>query len=342
MLLSTKKSPEILTILREYNCVHQLRISQYTFLSNKRHKELRLTLEKLLLAAERENKADGSSASNSNIPDSGETQSVADLEIELKKKLAELENYLSRQFSEIFRESFSCVKKYWEARSAINPRLCVKGINSDYLFVLERDSHDPAIPEDKILLSENSAFSEIASGKDFFLCNDIPKAVSLGTYKNGRIDSAAASIYRRKVKSNTGCLLSLLRFLLSFLRLLPSKSSFYPDKEWRKCWKLPESGSASVFPDSAFYKSTLVIPMSFKTDNMEEEFIDEFQVDSKLDRAIFGFLCFDHPEIDAFNRESDVEFGYILADTLSQYLILQLTHTQFSTVYSLARNKVGW
>ena len=157
-------------------------------------------------------------------------------------------------------------------------------------------------------------------GDKHYLCNNIPKALSEGNYKNARLDKDAFE--EQLEKFPTGDM---------------------SDDEWVRCWhKLSflRKGEKVFPPIQMCYRSTLVIPMSLLTKNLRQEFIEHFKVDSDAERIVFGFLCFDHPEA-GFFEDSDVHFGYIVADFLSLYLIQQLLYTDYSSVYQLAHTAIA-
>jgi hypothetical protein len=308
---------ELLQLLGSYVCTNQLSLAHYIFLSSKKHKELKEILQLLLWFEQ----------SNDSIKD---PDLIETLQGDMRLKLAELDSYLGEGMNDIFSKTFGYAEKYFEDRADSGPRLCIKAINENELFVLSRE---PAIrPSDSILLNiessasltENSAFEAISSGEKYYLCNNIPRSFEVGQYKNSRLDKESVSRYN----------------------VMTSNSEIAQeevDRLWIKCWKL--NGKDNAFSDFSedkrlfknFYRSTLVVPMSFKNGDIDKDFKEKFGILEDAQRTILGFLCFDHVNEVFFNSEDDVCFAYILADMLSLYLLQQFTCTQFSTAYYEAR-----
>ncbi len=88
------------------------------------------------------------------------------------------------------------------------------------------------------------------------------------------------------------------------------------------------------------YKSTLIIPITFYNNTLQEEFLSRFGMNN-FERTIFGYLCFDHIETEYFNDAMDVDFGYIVADILSLYLVTTLIYTKRSTTYEHANELIN-
>jgi hypothetical protein len=84
------------------------------------------------------------------------------------------------------------------------------------------------------------------------------------------------------------------------------------------------------------YKSTMVIPMSLIKSRLDDRFVHNFISSNEVENILFGFLCFDHCNTNFFHDNIDYLFGYILADSLSLYLILQLSCTEYSSTYKQA------
>jgi hypothetical protein len=72
----------------------------------------------------------------------------------------------------------------------------------------------------------------------------------------------------------------------------------------------------------------------------------EFDIDFKTNffekipegsRAIWGFLCLDHPEVNFFRKSDDVIIGYIFADIMSLYFIANFVHTEISKTFNQAK-----
>ncbi|HAG82514.1 MAG TPA: hypothetical protein DCL61_15460 [Cyanobacteria bacterium UBA12227] len=291
---------EILKFISEYICDNQAGLAQYTFLASEGHKKLKNSVNQL---------EDG-------IPVNID---------EIKTNFNELEEYLYLGFCEAFDNSFNYAIKFFQPRAKNSPRACIKVIAAEYLTTLYRKP-ELYIKDENVKLQDNTAFQCIAQGEKYFICNDIPEGIKNGSYRNSRIIQEAVLQY--KSQANLSAL---------------EKKSY--DKEWIKCWKkvILVNGIEEEIPSppEACYKSTLVIPMSLLAKKLDQRFLSHFQI-GKLpnipQKAIFGFLCFDHHTENFFNEDIDVSFGYILADVLSLYLIQQLTYTQYSSAYFRAKH----
>ncbi|MEL7071297.1 MAG: hypothetical protein AAGN15_21985 [Cyanobacteria bacterium J06581_3] len=246
---------------------------------------------------------------------------------ELEEAIADLEQYAYSQFDEMFGDSFSYMSDYFISDSAYKPRACIKVITEEGVAPLVRRPEPFAFIEGlSAAPSENSAFDDIMGEPiTHYMCNDIPKQLSLGHYKNNRVDM---DLFREMLKQYP--------------------EGHMPDEDWKKCWKkvhLIVENREEVLPPleppiEMCYRSTLVVPMSLVTKELSEDFIDQFEISADAGTAVFGFLCFDHPEAGFFEAE-DIDFGYVLADLLSLYIIQQLMYTDYSSVYRTAQLAVA-
>ena len=241
---------------------------------------------------------------------------------DLEAALSDLDRYAYSKFDEAFGTSFSYISDYFVSDSQYRPRACIKVITEEGVAPLVRRPKPFAFIEGlSAAPSENSAFDEIMGDPvRHYICNDIPKQISSGQYKNNRIDM---SIFQRMLKEYP--------------------DGHIPDKAWKKCWKkvrltvddTDETRPLLEPPTAMCYRSTLVVPMSLITQDLGQEFLNQFRISADTGTAVFGFLCFDHPEAGFFENE-DVDFGYMIADFLSLYIIQQLMYTDYSSVYKTA------
>ena len=63
--------------------------------------------------------------------------------------------------------------------------------------------------------------------------------------------------------------------------------------------------------------------------------------DDSVGRAIYGFLCFDHQQINYFNTDVDINIGYVFADILSIFLIQRLIYTEYSKTFQKAQEIIN-
>jgi hypothetical protein len=206
-------------------------------------------------------------------------------------------------------------------------RICLKGTktaaNSAGLMtkhIVDVFRQDGTRSEAQTPVSDNTGFKEVEKFGKYYLENNIPEAVRLRDYKNPRLTYRVSAAYKPPS------------------RFLP-KSFVKTDQNWINCWDATGSQPGSV---SSCYKSTLIVPMTLINNPLSYEFFNETIVgmSAKLDRSIYGFLCFDHPSVDFFN-DNDVNFGYIVADLLSVYLINRNALVAHSMQYSEAKKFLG-
>lgn len=290
----------LLSLMRAYMCDTQTSLSQYVFLANNKHK----LVKEFLDAIER----------------GAVTKSHAQIISFLSNLLSDLDEHLLIKFGEVFDSTYECSLKYFENRSISPPRMTLKVIlQADKLVTLFK-LPETYVYETDVGISENTAFDCIANGADQYICNNIPKAVVDGSYRNPRINTDRAKELIAKIEYN--------------------KSDDEYDSTWAKAWKciqLAESNETIDSPAETCYKSTVVLPISLATEKLAPEFTARFKISNESERALFGFLCLDHPTINFFKEDVDANFVSIIADMLSLYLINQLIYTQFSSVYYKAQ-----
>lgn len=230
----------------------------------------------------------------------------------------ELEEYLYEEFGKAFDKNALRLFDFFNSRNEIKPRICIKIIIQGELVTLYRCpvSRTMEIEDKPFRFTDNTAFVEISKGEPYFCLNNIPDAIRAEKYTNGRIDKAKV------------------------LKYLSSNEEY---NTWESCWNKVQAergGESTLLPSNSCYQSTLVVPMSLKTEDLSSEFKNHFSltnVSKERERVIFGFLCLDHQSTDFFNLPMDVTVVYIVADLLSLYLIQQLTHTEYSEVYRRAK-----
>lgn len=97
------------------------------------------------------------------------------------------------------------------------------------------------------------------------------------------------------------------------------------NQAWEKAWTNYNNEEIS----EQYYNSTLVIPMSITSENIDPDSLffkkyfaksDTNKVNSNT-RAILGFVCFDSKEKDYFDEVLDLELAFIITDLISLYLI---------------------
>lgn len=244
----------------------------------------------------------------------------------LKELLDDLERYVSSEFCSICDVNFSYIHKYFENRSYQPPRICIKLSQNDCIVDPNiRDNGSYITPAHYV--SENTGFYNVDRSGKWFLCNDIPSEAKVGNYRNVRLQDHLVRNYKTP----------------SFYWLRSKLSKNFIDREWANCWTtMSENGNDSIRPRvEACYKSTLIIPMTLIGNSLSAEFKNKFDIMQFHEKAIFGFLCFDHQHADYFEEHNDVRMGYIFADLLSLYLVHQMVYTSKSKTISKAIELVG-
>ena len=309
---------ELLTLLNEFICENQLRLSQHTFIASEKHKRVKVCMSELEGFWETDKKVTKNLTNPSLISD----KRVIELNEELSDSLTDLETYLHSTFKDASEFAFDYALKFFSHRFSVMPRACVKVIAGEKIISLFRRPSSVAQSLD-ININESTAFEKIASGARYFLCNNIPAGIKDGEYQNVKIIKERVIDYEKSEPDQIS---------------LSGESAYAPDEKWAKCWKeiiLVEDGKEKVisYPIDSCYKSALVIPMSLTTGRLDKQFMSHFRISTDSSKAIFGFLCFDHQNTSFFDESIDSKFGFILADILSLYLIQQLTYTQYSSAY---------
>lgn len=244
----------------------------------------------------------------------------------IDQALTQLDRFHLDTVRNAWKDSVRHLTNYFLAnhKSQIPPRFCIKAVTSSsaadqpkehrIVDLLREDGHRSPTSTP---ISENSGFAFVADKGTFYIENDIPQAVKMRGYKNSRLNPRYAADYR-----------------------IPSKFSpkYYKsgeDAEWMKCW----DDRAAIPPMRSCYKSTVILPMTLAGNSLREEFFEDTLVGqgAKVDRSIYGFLCFDHPNKDYFH-EADIDVGYIFADLLSIYRITSDALISKSSLYYKAKN----
>ncbi len=260
--------------------------------------------------------------------DFGASKKHQDLKVEVLKesveipkiadKLEILDTYLDNGMHNAYQESFKLIiGKYFNGRSEYSPRACVKAHNEKGEIVdLYRDRY--AYQGTPCSRESNTGFSDVYSNGKEYLCNNLPRYAKQGVYVNPRLDKQTLKNYK-----------------LSFFKNKFAKG----DNEWINCWNPinnVQEGTRDSTPAETCYKSTLIIPMTLLGNELDPEFKKHFKI-GEGEKAIWGYLCFDHRMINYFNKTLDVDCGYIFADIMSFYLITRLNYSDFSKTYDDAQ-----
>ena len=243
----------------------------------------------------------------------------------IKLKLNEIDNDLPELFQQAWITTVNILNNYFNLchKNNLLPRMCVKAAttkdNIKYIVDLFREDGGKSNLSYKV--EENTGFSSVEEDGRYYYCKNIPDAAYKGEYKNPRLDKKLAKKYKN-----------------GFLKEIKRRFSHNPsyDLEWAECWN---DYSKDKENEMSCYKSTLIIPMTLMNNHQSSKFVKGTMVGvSKDARSIYGFLCFDHVDINYFT-EDDINIGYIVADMLSHYMINELNFTTYSSVYENAKKR---
>lgn len=293
-----------LAFFKEVTRYNQEKGTDYSFLANRKHKELK---EKYRFIKNIQ------SINGSKIPEHNC--------IELLALLQDLVEYLHKDFRVSAERNFDFIRHAFSHKvfRIKYPRICVKAVKSDKILTFYRDKLSLSGIEEEFPAQLNTAFQYINNNGTYFLCNNIPKKIKNGEYKNPRI-------YTNDVLSE---------YSLPGVRAnIRYRFRNVDDTKWRHCWKRDASHNDPL-PYETCYKSTLVIPISLSSrgNNISEALCEHLRIDKDTGEIIFGYLCFDHPNINYFADDEDIEAGCIFADILSQYIMQLLNFTEYSSVF---------
>lgn len=225
----------------------------------------------------------------------------------------DLIDYLNKSFYENTYKNFEYLHSYFEGRRKIAPRICIKGnfsmLGKDTIVSVFRDR--PVYYDSDAELINNTGFATVAATGRYYIQNNIPLAAKARKYINPRLDS-------KKVKE-------LSRAYFPGI----NKNNKSLSESWAECWR---DYSREKNDEASYYKSTMIVPMTLWNNDLVDEFKDLIKI-RNVDRAIFGFLCFDHVEENYFSENKDVSIGYIFADILSLYVMTRLIYTEISKTY---------
>ena len=231
---------------------------------------------------------------------------------EIKDALDKLDYYAGNKFFEATSNNFDLLNEYFQNKYSDSPRVCVKGnlLRGHSSLVVSVFRREPVDYSARYEISSNSGFEHCFTTGRYYLENDLPGAVNMGHYNNPRINYH----HVREVQD---------------LGLIGRRQALY--ENWSYIWK---DGSSSK---GDHYKSTLIVPMTILNAQLSDDFLKKFG-DGSADRFIFGFLCFDHHEVDYFDQE-DVDTAYFFADFISLYAYNLLNFTTYSETYKSASSK---
>lgn len=151
-------------LLKDVICYNQGELAQYSFLAGDKHKNIRKELENSLID-----------------------------KIKLSGYCKELNYFLDTQLENVCKRNFEFLREYFNGRSKIIPRFCIKAHHKDLIIDIFRNNRKYDIIRYKI--EENTGFFNVYSSGSYYFCNDIPSEVKLRRYFNPRLNIDRAFAY---------------------------------------------------------------------------------------------------------------------------------------------------
>lgn len=206
--------------------------------------------------------------------------------------------------------------------------------------------------------TRDTGVETVHTNKDYYVCNDVPKAFARKGYFNERLSERPGKKEEQKEWNEARGVMRCLRhidFIYNFYVLRRMQ------KNWPAYWKNPNRR------EEAYYKSTLIIPLAIKhNENIDPDIIIKlfnrrFQgrihpfssplplpQEEDRDALRLGMLCLDSCSRNAFlvrdGRSSrtissslDLQLGYFIADSLFVFIYMSLHYSQLSERYMTAR-----
>lgn len=264
-------------------------------------------------------------------------------DLDFNDKIEDLDEFLDSSIKTAIRENFRLANSILGLVKGQNntPRYCFKYTFPDengvqYIYTYDTDSDFENYREEMVhAVSENSMSRYVEKNGVAVIENNIPQQAKSGNYLNPRIDYVLLNSYE------------IPEDIKPFKPFVP-KQTF--DSEWINVWrKFKDDKGAQVPPrGESCYKSSLVVPATLANNALSPEFwdkilakaqgtslfgiVDDFKQAKKVKRHVFGFACLDYPEIEYFNS-FDRDIGYMLADFISIYYLINLTFTTLSKNY---------
>lgn len=306
------------TSIKKHICELQGQLAEYFFLGGEHHKNLRMAVQDYKAAVTEKQHSKLTRA---------ESRDIRSKRADVKKRLGELESFLKNGQAKACKTTFDSLSSYFLPRKKENyfePRFCIKLVKGGNVFAFSRSTGSGSKQQPmKDAIESNSGFKYIAETGNFYFCNDIPSAAKQLSYMNPRLRSEAVGSYENS-------LLWKIKHLFSF-------SEPCPDMAWVNCWNANIDNGQVPHPEQC-YKSTLIVPMTLKHDQVSGHFWDMFNGKSNgnFEKGSFGFLCLDCHEKDFFERDIDSRVGYVFADLLSLFFVATYTFSSLSETYKEA------
>lgn len=272
--------------------------------------------------------------------------------------LDNLETYITVAIDNALDRNFQLLLDYFAVRvratplSPQPPRIALKlivppedktsGYEKSIVFTRKRSGKELRKYKSQYPLETHSVFLDILRTGEAQVVQDIPERCGNGPYRNARLDPGMAKAYFDR-------------------RCEGEISDAYPDEPWIACWKDEHPKQPRKMPGQAHatscYKSTLVIPVTLVghikallDGDIEEQgqdiaFVKEFAEkvgasEVAIERFLLGFLCLDHVDRNYFEHgrsSNDMHLGYMVADMISLYILLNMVLWDYSETVKEAK-----
>lgn len=235
----------------------------------------------------------------------------------IRRLSTQLLNNLNQCLYEAATMNFKFLHSYFALTGRASPRICLKGNfradDSDLVVSIFRD-HEAGYTSN-VNIEQNTGFAHIKNTGRYFLENNIPQAVLSRGYVNPRLNiDEIKSQFKRATAKNASAL----------------------SRKWRDFW-LDEK---TTLEKDAFYQSTLIYPLTLWGARIDPNFSKAIGM-QEVDRSIYGYLCFDHPETDFFDKKNDPRAARFFADILCHYVFIRMTYTDFSSTFAAVTRRLG-
>lgn len=224
----------------------------------------------------------------------------------INSKLHDLVAFINLKFAQICTKNFELIMEYFSRTGRKDLRICLKAMHGDEIVDIFRNESVSYFHSYEY--KGNTGFRVPYETGDWYLNNNLPAALLDGNYANPRLDPNKIAEIDRSME--------------------------LAGELWESLWLDHDKVDDPRKRYLSSYRSTLVVPLTLKNISLSNLFL-ELSHFPDVKRAVFGFLCFDSPELDFF-VEDDVHIGYIFADLLSLYLINSLNYTEMSKSYKKA------
>jgi hypothetical protein len=301
------QSNKLNEVTRQAVTLNQGAFLDFSHLAHERHRQLRKTIDDSTLAHSRQSR-----------------------QTRLRANFKSLISFMDQRFGTVAGQNFKLLGEYFAGRSDVGPRMSIMGNwqGADKSVCVGPLVRNDQVDYDSVIdAAKNTGFDSVIKSGAYYLNNNIVKTALNGRYRNPRFDYDAIGLIQQQIEAAASGIASTVT-----------------PRVWRNLWK----GSTEHDDPRIFYQSTLIVPLTLRNENLSAEFnhslstrLDRHTGDrsaiAKHEQSILGFLCFDHPDIDYFHPEHDVNTAYVFATLLSMYVLERITLTTLSETYQASK-----